>query len=225
MAQYLSSKGLKTTCIDCDPVTPTLIAYEALHALRIDIMEDNNIEKIKFDKFVELIIAGEENEHFIIDNGTSSFVALADYLVANGIVSFLRSMGHVVTFHVIIVGGDNLKGTVEGFQYITDKFKGDSQILIWLNPFFGKIERDGKSFDQFSVFAENSKFVDAIINYPDFPKDMFGKSFALLQKDRLTFAEVCDAENTPKGYDRMTCHRLGMIRTQVFNMLDATKVI
>ena len=87
-------------------------------------------------------------------------------------------MGHVVTFHVIIVGGDNLKGTVEGFQYITDKFKGDSQILIWLNPFFGKIERDGKSFDQFSVFAENSKFVDAIINYPDFPKDMFGKSFA-----------------------------------------------
>ena len=225
MAQYLSSKGLKTTCIDCDPVTPTLIAYEALHALRIDIMEDNNIEKIKFDKFVELIIAGEENEHFIIDNGTSSFVALADYLVANGIVSFLRSMGHVVTFHVIIVGGDNLKGTVEGFQYITDKFKGDSQILIWLNPFFGKIERDGKSFDQFSVFAENSKFVDAIINYPDFPKDMFGKSFALLQKDMLTFAEVCDAENTPKGYDRMTCHRLGMIRTQVFNMLDATKVI
>ena len=198
MAQYLSSKGLKTTCIDCDPVTPTLIAYEALHALRIDIMEDNNIEKIKFDKFVELIIAGEEDEHFIIDNGTSSFVALADYLVANGIVSFLRSMGHVVTFHVI---------------------------MIWLNPFFGKIERDGKSFDQFSVFAENSKFVDAIINYPDFPKDMFGKSFALLQKDRLTFAEVCDVEKAPKGYDRMTCHRLGMIRTQVFNMLDATKVI
>ena len=54
---------------------------------------------------------------------------------------------------------------------------------------------------------------------------MFGKSFALLQKDRLTFAEVCDVEKAPKGYDLMTCHRLGMIRTQVFNMLDATKVI
>ncbi|MFR0874647.1 MAG: division plane positioning ATPase MipZ [Bilophila wadsworthia] len=30
VAQYLISKGVKTTCIDCDPVTPTLIAYEAL---------------------------------------------------------------------------------------------------------------------------------------------------------------------------------------------------
>ena len=26
VAQYLISKGVKTTCIDCDPVTPTLIA-------------------------------------------------------------------------------------------------------------------------------------------------------------------------------------------------------
>ena len=32
VAQYLISKGVKTTCIDCDPVPPTLIAYEALHA-------------------------------------------------------------------------------------------------------------------------------------------------------------------------------------------------
>ena len=194
LAQYLMSREIEATCIDCDPVTPTLITYDALHALRIDIMEDNNIEKTKFDRFVEMIIAGKEEQHFIIDNGTSSFVALADYLVANDIVPFLRSMGHSVTFHVIIVGGDNMKGTVEGFQYIISKFKGEAQILVWLNPFFGKIEKDGKPFDKFSIFIEKNQFVDDVINYPDFPKDMFGKSFALLQKDRLTFAEVCNVE-------------------------------
>lgn len=76
VAQYLISKGVKTTCIDCDPVTPTLIAYEALHAVRVNIMVENNIDKTKFDRFVELIAQGEENEHFVIDNGTSSFVPL-----------------------------------------------------------------------------------------------------------------------------------------------------
>lgn len=54
VAQYLISKGVKTTCIDCDPVTPTLIAYEALHAVRVNIMVENNIDKTRFDRFVEL---------------------------------------------------------------------------------------------------------------------------------------------------------------------------
>lgn len=105
VAQYLISKGVKTTCIDCDPVTPTLIAYEALHAVRVNIMVENNIDKTKFDRFVELIAQGEENEHFVIDNGTSSFVPLLDYMVTNAITPLLVSMGHTVTFHVIIVGG------------------------------------------------------------------------------------------------------------------------
>lgn len=104
VAQYLISKGVKTTCIDCDPVTPTLIAYEALHAVRVNIMVENNIDKTKFDRFVELIAQGEENEHFVIDNGTSSFVPLLDYMVTNAITPLLVSMGHTVTFHVIIVG-------------------------------------------------------------------------------------------------------------------------
>ena len=224
MAQYLMAKGFKTTCIDCDPATPTLIAYEALHALRLDIMDGNNIEKTKFDAFVELIMAGEEDEHFIIDNGTSSFVALSDYLLANDIVGLLSSMGHFVTFHVIVVCGDNLKGTTEGFQYIINKFGGKAKIFVWLNPFFGKIEKDGKAFEEFKAFTDNQHLISAIVRYPDFPKDMFGKSFARLQKDRLTFAEVCDAEKAPDGYDLMTRHRLGMIRKQAFAMLDASRM-
>lgn len=45
VAQYLISKGVKTTCIDCDPVTPTLIAYEALHAVRVNIMVETTSTK------------------------------------------------------------------------------------------------------------------------------------------------------------------------------------
>lgn len=226
-AQYLISKGCKTTCIDCDPVTPTLLEYQALKPIRLDIMnkERSDIEKTKFDKFVEVIAIGEEDANYIIDNGTSSFVALCYYLTENKIVPFLSSLGHSVIFHVIIVGGDNLIGSLGGFQYITKNFKEEADIIVWLNPFFGQIEKDGKSFDEFSIFIENSHHVSSIIRYPDYSKDMFGKSFAQLQKDRLTFAEVCDVEETPKGYDLMTRHRLGMIRKQVFEMLNASRII
>ena len=41
---------------------------------------------------------------------------LLDHMVTNAITPLLVSMGHTVTFHVIIVGGDNLTGTVDGFQ-------------------------------------------------------------------------------------------------------------
>ena len=37
-------------------------------------------------------------------------------MVTNAITPLLVSMGHTVTFHVIIVGGDNLTGTVDGFK-------------------------------------------------------------------------------------------------------------
>lgn len=225
VAQYLISKGVKTTCIDCDPVTPTLMAYKALNAVRVNVMEDNNIDKTKFDLLAELIIRGEENEHFVIDNGTSSFLALLDYMVTHTITEILISMEHTVTFHVIVVGGDNLLGTVDGFKEIVTRFSPHARIIVWLNPFFGAIERDGKSFENFGIYQKNREHVNAVLYYPDFPKDTFGKSFALLQKDRLTFAEVCDAEKSPQGYDFMTRHRIGMIRQRVFTMLDAAKVL
>ena len=183
--------------------------------------KEPNIEKTKFDRFVELIVAGSEDQHFIIDNGTSSFVALADYLTANGIVPFLNSMHHTVTFHVVIVGGDNLVGSLGGFQYITKNFKNDATILVWLNPFFRPRPKGWQGLRP--ILHRSRKLALRSNNYPDFPKDMFGKSFARLQKDRLTFAEVCDAERAPEGYDLMTCHRLGMMRDQIFKMLEASK--
>ena len=53
-AQYLMSKNIKTQCIDCDPVTPTLNKYKALDVLYMDIMEGNDIQKTKFDNFAQI---------------------------------------------------------------------------------------------------------------------------------------------------------------------------
>ena len=60
---------------------------------------------------------------------------------------------------------------------------------------FGAGAGEGESFFRSRFFRE----VKLLTKGFDFPKDTFGKSFALLQKDRLTFAEVCDEEQAPQG--------------------------
>lgn len=225
VAQYLRSQGKALTCIDCDPVTPTLVAYAALKVIRLDVMEENNIEKSKFDELMNYIVAGEDDEHFVIDNGTSSFVALADYMVTNEVVSLLKSLGHTITFHAIIVGGDNLDGTIDGFIELVKSFSEHARIVVWLNPFFGAVEHQGKTFEDFVCFHDHMEQIAAVIHYPNFPKDTFGKSFAMLQKDRLLFDEVVTVPQAPKGYDLMTVHRLGMMQKNIYSMLDAARIL
>lgn len=128
-------------------------------------MVENNIDKIKFDLFVELIAQGEKNEHFVIANGTSSFVPFLKYMVTNAITPLLVSMGHTVTLHVIIVGGDNLTGTVDGFKQIVTQFSPEARIILWLNPFFGTIERGGESFEDFRVYRKIRAYVSASYQY------------------------------------------------------------
>ena len=182
------------------------------------------------DSLEEYIARIAKENHVSLDRKDSicilhTILAKFEGDLLEAITPLLISMGHTVTFHVIIVGGDNLTGTVDGFKQIVTQFAPEARIIVWLNPFFGTIERGGKSFEDFGVYRENRTHVSAVLYYPDFPKDTFGKSFALLQKDRLTFAEVCDEEQAPQDYDLMTRHRIGMIRQRVFTMLDAARVL
>ena len=224
-AQYLMSKNNKTQCIDCDPVTPTLNKYKALDVLYMDIMEGNDIQKTKFDNFAQIFMQSQEDCHFVVDNGTSSYVALSEYLISNDFISVLKELGFDVSFHVIIVGGDNMEETIRGMNDIIIRFGDRAHIILWLNPFFGKIEKDGMLFELSPMFERCKERLYGILRFPDFPKDTFGISFAKIQKDRLCFHQVCDVNPAPNGYDIMTVHRVKLIRKQLFEMLDAVRIV
>ena len=224
-AQYLMSKNIKTQCIDCDPVTPTLVKYKALNTIYMDIMDENDIQKTKFDKLPQIFMESQEDCHFVVDNGTSSYVALSEYLISNDFVSVLKELEFDVTFHVIIVGGDNMDETIAGLDDIIMRFGDKAHIVLWFNPFFGKIEKNGLMFEESPLFKRYEEKLYAIIRFPNFPKDTFGISFAKLQKDRLLFAQVCDVKPSPNGYDIMTVHRIKMIREKLFSMFDAVRIV
>ena len=224
-AQYLMSKNIKTQCIDCDPITPTLVKYKALDVIYMNIMDGNDIQKTKFDDFPQIFMVPQEDCHFVVDNGTSSYVALSDYLISQDFVSVLKEPDFDVTFHVIIVGGDNMDETINGLSDIITRFGDKAHIVLWFNPFFGKIEKNGVIFEKSPLFKRYEENLYAIIRFPDFPKDTFGISFAKLQKDRLCFSQVCDVGPAPAGYDIMTVHRIKMIREKLFSMFDAVRII
>src|SRR4051794_1715904 len=76
LAQWLTGDDpQRATCIDTDPVNATFTAYKTLDVRRVEIMQDNNINPRRFDEVVELVMARPQDA--VIDNGASSFVALA----------------------------------------------------------------------------------------------------------------------------------------------------
>lgn len=93
MAQYLQDRGLEPVCIDTDPVNATFAGYAAFHVHAIDLMDGRDINPRRFDLLVEKIAAAEPGQHVIIDNGASSFLPLADYMLSYDVPALLKELG------------------------------------------------------------------------------------------------------------------------------------
>lgn len=84
----------------------------------------------------------------IIDNGASSFVPLSHYLITNQVFTSLNELGHELIIHSVITGGQAMLDTIHGFAQIVNQFPDDIRFVVWLNPSWGRIESEGKSFEQ-----------------------------------------------------------------------------
>jgi hypothetical protein len=219
LAQYKESKGKKPLCIDTDPVNATFQGFTALDVQLLNIMEEKKINSRKFDDLIEMIAATEQD--IIIDNGASTFVPLSDYIISNNIPDMLSSMGHELVIHTVITGGQALKDTINGFDQLIRTFPDSCLFVVWLNPFWGPIEFEGKTFEKMKIYITNKGHVSAIIKIPDLTKETFGLDLTNLLKDRLTFKEALDN----KDLTIMTRQRLKIINKQLFDQLDAAMVL
>ena len=144
LAQYKTSKGQNPLCIDTDPVNATFNGFKALNVQRLQIMDGDEINSRKFDTLVELIAPSTDD--VIIDNGASSFVPLSHYLLSNQVPALLKDMGHELIVHTVITGSQAMDDTINGFATIVNSFSAN-EIVVWLNPYWGAIEHEGKSFE------------------------------------------------------------------------------
>lgn len=218
-AQYKHHKEQTPLCIDTDPINATFHGFKALNVERLDIMEGDEINPRHFDTLIEKIAASKQD--IIIDNGASSFVPLSHYIISNQVPALLQGMGHELIVHSVITGGQALFDTITGFIHLVNQLPEDIRFVVWLNPYWGRIEHEGKPFEQLKVYKENKDRVAALINIPDLKEETFGRDLTDMLQQKMTFNEViaCPERNI------MTKQRLKLIRDQLFGQIDNAMVI
>ncbi len=182
-------------------------------------MEGDEINTRNFDALVE-IIATAEND-VIIDNGASSFVPLSHYLISNQVPALLQEMGHELVVHTVITGGQALLDTVNGFVQLAVQFPEESLFVIWLNPYWGAIEHEGKRFEQMKAYVTHKNRVAAIVQIPALKEETHGRDFSEMLQDRQTFDEALD----DKTRTIMTRQRLKIVKTKLFEVLENAAVM
>jgi hypothetical protein len=219
MAQYKTGKGQKPLCIDTDPVNATFEGYKALDVRRLNILDADEINTRNFDALIEMI-ASTEND-VIIDNGASSFVPLSHYLISNQVPALLQEMGRELVVHTIITGGQALLDTVSGFAQLATQFPGECYFVVWLNPYWGPIEHQGKGFEQMKAYMANKGRVSALVQIPVLKEETYGRDFSEMLQARLTFDEALAMDSLTI----MSRQRLKIVRNQLFGQLDNAAVL
>lgn len=219
IAQYKAHKGQKPLCMDTDPVNATFEGYKALDVRRLNIMDGDEINTRNFDALVEMVASAEND--VIIDNGASSFVPLSHYLISNQVPALLQDMGHELVVHTVITGGQALTDTVSGFTQLAAQFPAEALFVVWLNPYWGAVEHEGKSFEQMKAYTSNKARVSAIIQIPNLKEETYGRDFAEMLQARLTFDEALAMESLTI----MSRQRLKIVRTQLFGQLENAAVL
>jgi len=133
-------------------VNQTFSQYTELGAEHLALMRDGRIDSADFDILMERLLT--EAGIFIVDNGASTFVPVWSYIVENNALEMLSAAGRKLYVHTIVTGGQALGDTLKGFKSLADS-SVERNIVVWLNEYFGVIERDGKTFTDMQAYKES----------------------------------------------------------------------
>jgi len=111
--------------------------------------------------------------------------------------------------------------TINGFAQLIDQFASEAQFVVWLNPYWGAIEHEGKTFEQLKAYRDNKDRISALIQIPDLKKETYGRDLTEMLQQKLTFDEVLGKPEK----SIMTRQRLKIVQNQLFGQLDNARVI
>lgn len=219
LTQYLQTLG-PVQCVDTDPVNATFAGFRHLKVERLDLLENDVIQPRRFDALIDRANATQA-EHLVIDNGASSFVALAQYLVENDIAGLLSEMGHRLTIHAVVIGGQGFADCAENLRVMVNSFSSSTEFVVWVNPYFGPVELRGKKFEEMKVYEQCRDRIRALIYLPQWSKDTVGRDVSDMLGERLTFDEALADD----GRNVVVRQRLKLAKKQLFERLDTAALV
>lgn len=215
ISQYLKSQDKPFVAIDTDPNHATLLGYKALNVQRHHVMKNGSIIESSFDTLIEQILSEKDNS-FVIDNGSTNFSPFLSYMKKNKVVDIINSEGKQVYIHTVIKGGQEVKITLAGFDVLADHTPPEAKIIVWLNEFMSEVKGDGKTFEQMKVYQKNKDRVGGIVKLDDNITSLEGQAIRQMLTSSLIFDEVQNSSE----FNRMSKHRLNIIKEKIFSQLE-----
>jgi adenylylsulfate kinase-like enzyme len=213
LGQYFQHKKTTPHCFDTDPVNATFAQYQALGAEHINVLRRGAIHDKRFDELFEKICQIEGV--CIVDTGATTFVPLWSYILENDILSFLAAQSRRVFVHSVVVGGQALTDTLNGFKRLAETTT-EKNVIVWLNEYFGEISKDGKSFEQFRVAEEQAHKLLGTVLIRERNPNTYGDDMRQMLSNRLTFEEAIRLPD----FSLVSKQRLTIIRRELFEQLD-----
>ena len=212
LAQYLQNDNRSIECIDTDPVNRTLSQYKAVNAGRLELLRNGNVDPRGFDALMERLLT--EDVTFAIDNGASTFLPLWSYVIENRVMDLLSNAGKKLYVHTVVTGGQALLDTINGFRSLAQSTE-ERTIVVWINEYFGRVERDGKTFADMAAYVENAGKVFGSVHITQRNYDTFGRDIEEVIARKLTFDEAI----REGSFSLMTKQRLKVVQRDLFEQL------
>ncbi len=150
----------------------------------------------------------------------STPIPLWSYIVENNVLALLRATGRRLCVHTVVTGGQALGDTLKGFKSLADS-SAERNIVVWLNEYFGVIERDGKTFTEMLAYKECESKVIGVVRIPKRNQDTFGRDIEEVIARKLTFEDAIRGGRTSV----MTKQRLKVVQRDLFEQLDQVSVL
>ena len=122
---------------------------------------------------------------------------------------------HQLLVHTVITGGQALRDTVSGFAQMASQFPQDVSFVVWLNPYWGLIEHEGKRFIDLKACKDHRDQVAAVIEIPALKRETYGHDLSEMLRARRTFEESLQLASLPI----MVRQRLKIVRDQLYGGL------
>jgi hypothetical protein len=90
-------------------------------------------------------------------------------VLSNEVQAILSQGGHQLVVHTIVTGGRALLDTLHelGAAQLV-KQMGATRFVIWLNPFWGPVADNGRTFEQMNLHEAIKKRIETIVSLPAF---------------------------------------------------------
>ena len=213
LAQYLKHKGADVRCIDTDPVNQTFSQYAALGAAHLKLLDQGRIDPRAFDQLMDRLLT--EDGVFVVDNGASTFVPLWHYILENDVARVLRDAGRRLFVHSVVTGGQALVDTLTGFRELAQTTP-DRNVIVWVNEYFGKVERDGRPLSELPVYRDHVEKIWGSVAIPRRNRDTFGRDVEDMLRRKMTFRQALEGSDLPI----MVRQRLKVVQRELFEQLD-----